>query len=131
MESWFRPIPAIVQHMTTNKSKVRGSLIAILYATLAAILGTLQHQTQLGDGVPVGLLFSLALVLLAAGAIRDRQPGKLPGLVFTLTLAIEIFVIGQNFSADILIPGNDLGLYWSYGSIAVAALVALWPKLKN
>ena len=87
------------------------------------------HQTQVGHQIPIGLLFSLSLVLMLAGGIRDRQIGKLPGLVFALTIAVELFVIGQNLTGDILIPGNNAGLWWSYGAIGVAALVALWPKL--
>jgi hypothetical protein len=99
--------------------------------TFAAVIGTLMHQSQVGDEIPVGLLFSLSLVLMLAGGIRDRQKGKLPGLVFALTIAVELFVIGQNLTGDILIPANNAGLWWSYGAIGVAALVALWPKFKS
>ena len=105
--------------------------IAFLLASFASVVGTLMHQTQVGDEIPIGLLFSLSLVLLVAGGIRDKQSGKLPGLVFALTIALELFVIGQNLTGDILIPGNNSGLWWSYGAIGVAALVALWPKLKS
>lgn len=108
----------------------KGIVFGSLYAIFVAVLGTLMHQTQF-EGVPIGLLFSLSLVLLSAGAIRDKQTGKAPGLAFTVTLAVGVFVIGQNFTTDILIPGNDLGLWWSYGSIGIAALVGLWPKLKK
>lgn len=110
--------------------KIKGSFFGFVYAILAGGLGTLMHQTQV-EGVPVGLMFSLSLVLLSAGAIRDKQTGKLPSLAFTVTIAVAIFLIGQNFTTDILIPGNDLGLWWSYGSIGIAALVGLWPKLKR
>jgi N-acetyl-1-D-myo-inositol-2-amino-2-deoxy-alpha-D-glucopyranoside deacetylase len=113
--------------MAIKLQSFKGVFFGFVYAILAAGLGTLMHQTQV-EAVPVGLLFSLSLVLLSAGAIRDKQTGKLPGLAFTVTLAVAIFVIGQNFTTDILIPGNDIGLWWSYGSIGIAALVGLWPK---
>jgi N-acetyl-1-D-myo-inositol-2-amino-2-deoxy-alpha-D-glucopyranoside deacetylase len=116
--------------MAIKLQSFKGVFFGFVYAILAAGLGTLMHQTQV-EAVPVGLLFSLSLVLLSAGAIRDKQAGKLPGLAFTVTLAVAIFVIGQNFTTDILIPGNDIGLWWSYGSIGIAALVGLWPKLKT
>jgi N-acetyl-1-D-myo-inositol-2-amino-2-deoxy-alpha-D-glucopyranoside deacetylase len=120
----------IVLAMAIKLQSFKGMFFGFIYAILAAGLGTLMHQTQV-EAVPVGLLFSLSLVLLSAGAIRDKQTGKLPGLAFTVTLAVAIFVIGQNFTTDILIPGNDIGLWWSYGSIGIAALVGLWPKLKK
>jgi N-acetyl-1-D-myo-inositol-2-amino-2-deoxy-alpha-D-glucopyranoside deacetylase len=120
----------MVLAMAIKLQSFKGVFFGFVYAILAAGLGTLMHQTQV-EAVPVGLLFSLSLVLLSSGAIRDKQTGKLPGLAFTVTLAVAIFVIGQNFTADILIPGNDIGLWWSYGSIGIAALVGLWPKLKT
>jgi N-acetyl-1-D-myo-inositol-2-amino-2-deoxy-alpha-D-glucopyranoside deacetylase len=120
----------MVLAMAIKLQSFKGVFFGFVYAILAAGLGTLMHQTQV-EAVPVGLLFSLSLVLLSAGAIRDKQTGKLPGLAFTVTLAVAIFVIGQNFTTDILIPGNDIGLWWSYGSIGIAALVGLWPKLKT
>jgi N-acetyl-1-D-myo-inositol-2-amino-2-deoxy-alpha-D-glucopyranoside deacetylase len=120
----------MVLAMAIKLQSFKGVFFGFVYAILAAGLGTLMHQTQV-EAVPVGLLFSLSLVILSAGAIRDKQAGKLPGLAFTVTLVVAIFVIGQNFTTDILIPGNDIGLWWSYGSIGIAALVGLWPKLKK
>ena len=117
--------------MARGRSGIKGAVIGVLYASFASVVGTLMHQTQVGDEIPIGLLFSLSLVLMLAAGIRDRQKGKLPGLVFALTIAVELFVIGQNLTGDILIPGNSAGLWWSYGAIGVAALVALWPKLKS
>ena len=117
--------------MARGRGGIKGAVIGFFYGSFAAAVGTLMHQTQVGDEIPIGLLFSLSLVLMLAGGIRDRQKGKLPGLVFVLTITVELFVFGQNLTGDILIPGNNSGLWWSYGAIGVAALVALWPKLKS
>ena len=116
--------------MARGRGGIKGAVVGFIYASFTSVVGTLMHQTQVGDEIPIGLLFSLSLVLMLAGGIRDRQKGKLPGLVFALTIAVGLFVIGQNLTGDILIPGNNSGLWWSYGAIGVAALVALWPKLK-
>ena len=117
--------------MPKRASKLVQMLIGFGNGTFAAVIGTLMHQTQVGDEIPIGLLFSLSLVLMLAGGIRDRQKGKLPGLVFSITLAALLFLIAQNLTGDILIPANNAGLWWSYGAIVVAALVAFWPKLKS
>ena len=117
--------------MPKRASKFLHMLIGFGHGTFAAIAGTLMHQTQVSDEIPIGLLFSLSLVLLISGGIRDRHVGKIPGLVFAITLAVQLFLISQNLTGDILIPGNNAGLWWSYGAIGVAALVALWPKTKS
>ena len=117
--------------MVGFKDGFSGVLQGVLFALFAMVFGTITHQTQLAEGMPIGLFFSFSLVLMLAAAIRDRQKGKLPGFVFTLTLGIGLFVISRNFGGDILIPGNNAGLWWSYGAVGVAALVALWPKLRS
>ena len=115
--------------MARGRRGIKGAVIGFLYGSFASVVGTLIHQTRVGDWIPIGLLFSLSLVLLVAGGIRDKQSGKIPGLVFTTTLAAQLFLISQNLTGDILIPANNPGFWWSYGAIGVAALVALWPKL--
>jgi hypothetical protein len=117
--------------MAKGKTGINGVLTGFLAASFVAIVGTLMHQTQVGEETPIGLLFSLSLVLMLAGGIRDRHRGKSSGLVFTVALAVELFLISQNLTGDILIPANNAGLWWSYGAIGIAALVALWPKLRN
>ena len=105
-------------------------IVGFSFGSFAAILGTITHQTRFGHEVPIGLLFSLSLVLMLAAGIRDRQREKLSSIVFAITLAVELFLIAQNLTGDILIPANNSGLWWSYGAIGVASLVALWPKIK-
>jgi hypothetical protein len=106
-------------------------LVAFFAALITSTLGTLQHQTRLSDNLPIGLFLSISLVFMGAALVRDRSRTKGPGFFFALSVAALVFLTGQNLTNDILIPGNDLGLYWSYGSIATATLVALWPKLKS
>ena len=117
--------------MSARQSAFPGAILALFYAVFGSVIGTLMHQTQLASEVPIGLLFSLALVVMLSANIRDRQTKKLPGVIFALTLGAILFLIGQNLTGDILIPGNNLGLWWSYGAIGLAALIALWPKLKR
>lgn len=104
---------------------------SVLMALTVSALGTIQHQTQLETGAPIGLIFGLSLSFMGAAFIRDRNSRKGPVLAYAVTLSILVFAFGQKFTGDVLIPNNDLGLYWSYGSIGVAMLVALWPKLRH
>jgi uncharacterized membrane protein HdeD (DUF308 family) len=127
----FENTAAIVQSMSKRGLAALGVILALLYAVFGSVIGTVMHQTKLANEVPIGLIFSLALVVMLAANIRDRQEKKLPGVTFAIFLGAILFVIGQNLTGDILIPGNDLGLWWSYGAVGLATLIALWPKLKR
>ena len=117
--------------MARRTKGLGAAIVAFFVAFVVAVLGTLQHQTQMGTGAPLGLIFGLSLVFMGAAFIRDRSSGKAPALTYMVVLAILVFLFGQSFTQDVLIPSNDLGLIWSYGSIAVAMLVALWPRLRR
>lgn len=117
--------------MARRTKGIGAAIAAVFVAFVVSVLGTLQHQTQLGTGAPLGLIFGLSLVFIGAAFMRDRNQSKGPVLAYAVTLSILIFGFGQKFSGDVLIPNNNLGLYWSYGSIGVAMLVALWPKINR
>jgi FtsH-binding integral membrane protein len=103
------------------------SVLAVLVASfLVAVFGTIPHQSIL-QGLPIGILISYALVLFGALEFRSRRFGR---PAFPVFLGIWIFVFSQDWTADKLIPSNELGLTWSYGAILLAAIVALWPRLK-
>jgi hypothetical protein len=99
----------------------------LLAAAAAGIFGTIAHQTQLAS-LPAGIALSFSAV--AIGAIVARQ-AKLGRLLFPTALGILIFVFSQNLTGDKLIPANTLGFVWSFGSVSVAALISLWPKIKS
>ncbi|MEY5023966.1 MAG: hypothetical protein RL569_879 [Actinomycetota bacterium] len=91
--------------------------------------GTVAHQTQVG-GAPVGLL--LASIAVLAFAIQARiKTGKLGAAIFATALAATIFWTGLAFHQDKMIPANQLGFIWSYGSIGIAALVVIWPNVSR
>lgn len=92
----------------------------------SGVLGTLSHQTQLSS-YPIGLALSFAVVSI--GALRARKE-NLSRIMFPLVFGLLIFLFAQDFTRDKLIPANSLGIIWSYGSVALATLVSLWPKNK-
>jgi hypothetical protein len=42
-----------------------------------------------------------------------------------------MFVFSEDWTGDKVLPANELGLIWTYGSVLVAALVSMWPKIKT
>jgi hypothetical protein len=90
--------------------------------------GTVAHQTQV-SGAPVGLVVASIVVLAFAMQARIKT-GKLGAILYTAALAFTIFWTGLDFHRDRMIPADDLGLIWAYGSIGLAALAASVPKFK-
>jgi hypothetical protein len=102
-------------------------LTSLLLAFFIAVAGTAFHQTNLG-GFPVGIVLAFSALLL--GSIEARNRGKVRYL-FPVFLGIWIFVFSQDWSGDKLLPANELGFIWTYGSVLVAALVSMWPKIRT
>ena len=50
--------------MARGRGGIKGALVGFIYASFASVVGTLMHQTQVADEIPIGLLFSLSLVLM-------------------------------------------------------------------
>ena len=102
-------------------------LLGVIAAAVVATIGTIAHQTSLG-GAPYGLMLALFFVLLTALQLRKN---RLSGWAFTICLGVGLFLIGQTWNQDAMIPANTWGYIWSYGSIGLGALVTMWPKFKN
>ncbi len=105
-----------------------GVLVALVLGAGVAVFGTLIHQTRLYEA-PIGVVMALAICFWAALTLRQRAQ-KLSGWVFTGTLAALLTLIGQRAN-DVMIPATDLGYSWTYGAIAVAAVVTAFPKISR
>ena len=115
--------------MPASPKKALGLLGSALAGGFVAVAGTVAHQTQVSDA-PVGLV--IACIVVLAFAIQARiKTGKLGAIFFAATLAATIFWTGLDFHEDKMIPANQLGLIWSYGSIGLAAIIVIWPKLSK
>jgi len=105
-----------------------GVLVALVLGAVVAVFGTLIHQTRLYEA-PIGVVMALAICFWAALTLRHRAK-KLSGWVFTGTMAALLTLIGQRAN-DVMIPATDLGYGWSYGAIAIAAVVTAFPKISS
>ena len=103
------------------------ALLAFILAFVIAVSGTAFHQSYLVS-FPIGIALAFSTVLL--GSIETRSLGRARYL-FPIFLAICIFVFSQDWTGDKVLPANDLGFIWTYGSVLVAALVSMWPKIKT
>ena len=115
--------------MPASPKKALGLLGSAFAGAFVAVAGTVAHQTKV-NGAPVGLVVA-GIVVLAFTMQARIQTGKLGAIFFAAALAATIFWTGLEFHKDKMIPANDLGLFWSYGAIGLAAIVVIWPKLSK
>lgn len=106
---------------------MRAVFLGMLLALGAAIFGTISHQSEQA-GVAVGLILALGAVALAA--VTARSLGPIARILFLITFLALIFAFSQDFTGDKLIPQNLAGQIWSYGSALLAAMAALWPRVR-
>ena len=101
-------------------------LRGIFPGAVFAVLGTIFHQTIL-SGLPFGLGMALFSLLVYAVSLR---PHKSESWAFALTVSALVFFFAQDFGPDKLIPPTTIGFVWSYGSIAIVLLVAMFPRFR-
>ena len=115
--------------MPASPKKALGLLGSAVAGVFVAVAGTVAHQTQV-SGTPVGLVVAGIVVLVFAMQSR-LITGKLGAIFFAAALAATIFWTGLDIHNDKMIPANQMGLFWSYGAIGLAAVVVIWPKLSR
>jgi N-acetyl-1-D-myo-inositol-2-amino-2-deoxy-alpha-D-glucopyranoside deacetylase len=100
---------------------------------LLGVAGTLLHQVRASDAnsTPIGLI--VALIMTGSLALAMRLLRNSRGALYLLagTFALTVFWLSQRQSdGTLLIPGNDLGNLWAYGSLGLCALIILFPKIR-
>ena len=101
--------------------------IGLALALVAGVFGTIFHQTESGP-IPLGLILSITGVALLAIEARGAWPKRIGFLAGFLPL---IFVAAQDLTGDKMIPANEIGTIWSFGSVGIAILILMWPRIKS
>lgn len=112
-------------------------LVTIFWALPLGILmglaGTLMHQVKASnsDHTPIGLIVALISVGALALALRLLRSSRGALYLTSITFGVTVFTLAQKQAGgEVLIPANDLGLIWSYGSIALCAAIILFPQIR-
>ena len=106
---------------------------AIPLGFLLGIAGTLLHQVRATDeaGTSIGLFVALIMTGSLALAIRLLRSSRGALYLLAATFALTIFWLSQPQSdGSLLIPGNDLGNIWAYGSLGLVAAIILFPNIR-
>jgi N-acetyl-1-D-myo-inositol-2-amino-2-deoxy-alpha-D-glucopyranoside deacetylase len=104
---------------------------AIPLGFLLGVAGTLLHQVRTTDGNNIGLLVALVMTGSLSIAIRLLRNSRGALYLLAATFAATIFWLSQPQSdGTLLIPGNDIGNIWAYGSLGLVAAIILFPNIR-
>ena len=100
---------------------------------LLGLAGTLMHQvkTSSTEHTPIGLIVALISVGAVALALRLLRSSRGALYLTSLTFGITVFQLAQRQGGgEVLIPANDVGTIWAYGSIILCAIIILFPQIR-
>jgi peptidoglycan/LPS O-acetylase OafA/YrhL len=104
----------------------QGVALALTLGSTISVFGTVIHQTRINE-VPVGAVLGLTLILWGALFLRARLR-KSAGWLYAGVIAVLLTIFAQP-ADDVMVPATDLSYTWTYGAIAIAALVAAFPRI--
>lgn len=105
---------------------------AIPLGVLLGLSGTLLHSIKTTDTseFPIGLTVALTMVASLALALRILRNSRGALYLMTASFLTTVYMISQRQpGGEILIVANRVGDTWVYGSMAICALIMLFPKL--
>lgn len=106
-------------------------LWALPLGVLMAYAGTMLHNiTASTDNAPIGLEVALALTAALALALRLLRESRGALYLMCLTFASTIYwLINYGAEGDVTISDSQNGQWWTWGSIAICALVMIFPRV--
>jgi N-acetyl-1-D-myo-inositol-2-amino-2-deoxy-alpha-D-glucopyranoside deacetylase len=105
---------------------------ALPLGALVAVAGTLIHQVRSSDQAPIGLAIALTMIGSLAIALRLLRNSRGALYLVSLAFTVGILIMAQRQGAGtVLIPGNEAGTIWAYGSLILLFLIMLFPNLSR
>lgn len=112
-----------------------GVPVALLGGLVVGTIGTFKHQVGVsaatGTGWPVGLVLSLAMVLLFLVALRLAFPSRwfAGAAAAGVVGAVALLTLPGSSGGSTVILLNTVGIVWTVGPAVLAAGVVGWPRL--
>ena len=107
-------------------------LWALPLGVLMALAGTLLHDINAADAAhtPIGLMVALALTGSLALSLRLLRESRGALYLMALTFAATLYWIAKITPEGVVtISDNSNGNWWVYGSLAICAIVMIFPQL--
>jgi len=112
--------------------KILIGLWGLPLGVLLAVAGTMLHRIHTSgvDQIPIGLI--VALLMTGSLGLGLRLLRSSLGALYLMTLAfyVSIWYFANGRQNSRLIQGDNLGNWWSFGSLALLALIVVFPRLR-
>ena len=117
----------------TLSSRIVSWVIGLGLGVLFGVMGTAVSQSTWtvvsGFSLPVGLIVALPAVLLLLVGLRLVLRTRTTAIVAAFGNVVTIFLLSQpSAGGSILVPGNTLGVVWTFAPTVIALLVLAWPR---
>jgi N-acetyl-1-D-myo-inositol-2-amino-2-deoxy-alpha-D-glucopyranoside deacetylase len=110
------------------------ALWALPLGVLLTVVGTMLHTITADDtaSTPIGLYVALGITALLALALRLLRESRGALYLMTLTLIGSLFWLSdENNATGFAVAKNELGTWWFFGSMAICAVVMLFPRMSS
>lgn len=128
--------PERFRRANPNPLVMLSPIVTILWAVplgiLMALAGTLMHQVLASnpERTPIGLIVALISVASVSLSLRLLRSSRGALYLTSITFGITVFMLAQRQAGgEVLIPANDVGNFWAFGSIAICAAIILFPQI--
>ncbi|MBF4634553.1 hypothetical protein ITJ38_09090 [Agreia pratensis] len=103
---------------------------------LFGVMGTAVSQSTWtivdGFSLPVGIIIALLAVTLLLLGLRLVLRTRTAAILAAFGIVVAIFLLSQPSSGgSILVPGNALGVTWTFAPTVIALLVLAWPRFSK
>jgi hypothetical protein len=117
----------------TLTSRIVSWVVGLGLGVLFGVMGTAVSQSTWtvapGFSLPVGLIVALPAVLLLLVGLRLVLRTRTTAIVAAFGIVVTIFLLSQpSAGGSILVPGNALGVVWTFAPTVIALLVLAWPR---
>ena len=128
--------PERFRRINPNPLVMLSPIVTILWAVplgiLMAMAGTLMHQVLASnpERTPIGLIVALISVASVSLSLRLLRSSRGALYLTSITFGVTVFTLAQRqVGGEVLIPANDVGNIWAFGSIAICAAIILFPQI--
>lgn len=107
------------------------SVWAIPLGFLSALVGTMLHLSKTTDGLPIGLILALIIVGALALALRVLRRSRGALYLMAVTFIVSVLQFAHGGDGSHLVTDSNLSQYWLYGSMALLAIIVVFPRLQK
>lgn len=114
-------------------SRIVSWIVGLGLGVLFGVMGTAVSQSTWtiapGFSLPIGLIVALPAVALLLVGLRLVLRSRTTAILAAFGIVVTVFLLSQpSAGGSVLVPGNALGVTWTFAPTVIALLVLAWPR---